>query len=219
LNCSADDVRLSISPTHETSHTAQPIRIIWFLDNWRISKKKLALVDTAALNRPPLSSLHVDVDPNMAARRAFACLIFDPILLYIVHACRSRRVSNGADSPEDVELLKVMLVEARSLLAELDVKIEQLKARIAKLRRIQFGRKSEHLQRQIATQVEDLAAGRGVVNVQHAQARGANAYISNATTEEAASRQALPEYLPREDHVLKPKTSCPDCGSDQAARG
>jgi chromosome segregation ATPase len=48
------------------------------------------------------------------------------------------------------------------MLAERDVEIEQLKAQIDKLRRMQFGRKSEQLQRQIEaleTQLEDLAAG------------------------------------------------------------
>ena len=46
-------------------------------------------------------------------------------------------MSSGADLPDDVELLKALLVEARSLLAERDVEIEQLKAQIDKLRRMQ----------------------------------------------------------------------------------
>jgi transposase len=131
-------------------------------------------------------------------------------------------MSNGADLPDDIELLKALLVEARSLLAERDVEIEQLKAQIDKLRRMQFGRKSEQLQRQIETletQLEDLAAGRGVVDVQRAQALGANASTSNTTADEAASRQALPTHLPREDHVLEPESSCPDCGQPMQALG
>ncbi|MDR6496817.1 transposase [Paraburkholderia terricola] len=131
-------------------------------------------------------------------------------------------MSNGADLPDDVELLKALLVEARSLLAERDVEIGQLKAQIDKLRRMQFGRKSEQLQRQIETletQLEDLAAGRGVTDVQRAQARGANASTSNATTDEAASRQALPAHLPREDHVLEPESGCPDCGQPMRVLG
>jgi transposase len=75
---------------------------------------------------------------------------------------------------------------------------------------MQVGPKSEQLQRQIETletletQFEDLAAGRGVADLARAQARGADASSSNATTDEAASRQALPAHLSREDHVLKP---------------
>ena len=131
-------------------------------------------------------------------------------------------MSSGADLPDDVELLKALLVEARSLLAERDVEIEQLKAQIDKLRRMQFGRKSEQLQRQIETletQLEDLAAGRGVADVQRAQARGANASTSNATTDEAASKQTLPAHLPRQDHVLEAESSCPDCGQPMRALG
>ncbi|MFM0413035.1 hypothetical protein [Paraburkholderia aromaticivorans] len=40
-------------------------------------------------------------------------------------------MSNGADLPDDIELLKALLVEARSLLAERDVEIGQFKAQIA----------------------------------------------------------------------------------------
>ena len=58
-------------------------------------------------------------------------------------------MSNGADLPDDIEQLKALLVEARSLLAERDVEIEQLKAQIDKLRRMHFGRKSEQVDRQI----------------------------------------------------------------------
>ena len=58
---------------------------------------------------------------------------------------------DGADLPDDVDALKALLVEARAQLAERDIEIEQLKAQIDKLRRMQFGRKSEQLQRQIET--------------------------------------------------------------------
>src|ERR1700744_695803 len=131
-------------------------------------------------------------------------------------------MSNGADLPDDVELLKALLVEARSLLAERDVEIDHLKAQIDKLRRMQFGRKSEQFQRQIETletQLEDPAAGRGVADVERAQARGANASSSNATTDEAASRQALAAHLAREDHVREPESSCPDCGQQMQVLG
>jgi transposase len=127
-------------------------------------------------------------------------------------------MSSSADLPDDIELLKALLVEARSLLAERDVEIEQLKAQIDKLRRMQFGRKSAQLQRQIETletQLENLAAGRGVVDVQRAQALGANASTSDTTIDEAPSRQALPAHLPRQDHVLAPESTRPDCSGIQ----
>ena len=131
-------------------------------------------------------------------------------------------MSNGADLPDDVELLNALLSQARSPLAEGDVEIERLKAQIDTLRRMQFGRKSEQLQRQfetLETQLDDLAAGLGVVDVQRAQALGAKAATSNAMADEAASRQALLAHLPREDHGLEPESSCPDCGQQMQALG
>jgi len=130
-------------------------------------------------------------------------------------------MSNGADLPHDVESMRALLVEARSLLAERDVEIEQLKAQIDNLRRMQFGRESEQSQRQIKTldtQLQDLTAGRGVADVEHAQAQGADA-SSNATTDEAASRQALPAHLSREHHALEPESSCPHRGHHMQAIG
>lgn len=63
------------------------------------------------------------------------------------------------------------------------------------------------------------AAGRGVADVQRAQAKGANASASIATTREAASRHALPAHLSRENHVLEPESSCPDCGQTMQLLG
>ena len=68
-------------------------------------------------------------------------------------------MSNGAELPDDVETLRALLLEARAQLAERDLEIEQLKAQLDKLRRMQFGRKSEQLDREVArleTALEDL---------------------------------------------------------------
>jgi len=54
-------------------------------------------------------------------------------------ARKLRRMSNGAELPDDVETLRALLVEARARLAERDLEIEQLKAQLDKLRRMQFG--------------------------------------------------------------------------------
>lgn len=60
-------------------------------------------------------------------------------------------MSSDADLPDDVSILKTLLVEARALLAERDLEIEQFKLLIDKLKRMQFGRKSEQLGRQIVS--------------------------------------------------------------------
>nr|WP_322787128.1 transposase [Paraburkholderia dilworthii] len=77
--------------------------------------------------------------------------------------------------PDDVDALKALLIEARAQLAERDIAMDQINAQIDKLKRMQFGRKSEQLDRQIErleTDLEDLTGGRGVADVRK-PARGA----------------------------------------------
>lgn len=120
-------------------------------------------------------------------------------------------MSNGAELADDVQTLRVLLIEARAQLAERDLEIEQLKAQIDKLKRMQFVRKSEQLDRQIArleTQLEDLTGKRGAADVRHARQSSANTPVGNASP-----KQALPSHLPREERVLEADASCPKCGS------
>src|ERR1017187_8401868 len=98
-------------------------------------------------------------------------------------------------------------------LASGDTEIEHLKLWIAKLRRMQFGRKSEKLDRQIeqlevrldelqATPAGNTAASQTAVRV---------APIANVAAK--AARKPLPEHLPREVRKYLPKQeACPDCG-------
>jgi transposase len=134
-------------------------------------------------------------------------------------------MSNGADLPDDVSTLRAMLVQARASLAEQsceierllrdmaerDLEIERLKAQIDKLKRMQFGRKSEQLDRQIArleAELEELSAGRGVADVRRARASSASTPVG-----ETSPKEALPAHLPREEHVLEFDPSCPKCGN------
>ncbi|MFX9532674.1 transposase, partial [Acinetobacter baumannii] len=93
--------------------------------------------------------------------------------------------------------------EARAahLAAELSTRtaeIEHLKLMLAKLRRMQFGRKSEKLDQQIEQlelQLEDLEAEEAVAEAQ--------APVDVAPRKKAA-RKPLPPHLPREDRMLVP---------------
>src|ERR1700720_1315654 len=110
--------------------------------------------------------------------------------------------------------LKALIFSQREQLASRDTEIEHLKLLIAKLRRMQFGRKSEKLDRQIeqlelrldelqATQAEKPAAPHpaGVAPV--------------ANVAEKKARKPLPEHLPREMRTYPPKQkACPDCGGE-----
>ena len=120
-------------------------------------------------------------------------------------------MSNGAELPDDVETLRALLVEARAQLAERDLEIEQLKAQIDKLKRMQFGRKSEQLDREVArleSALEDLTGERGVADVRRARQSSASTPVGDVSPKEA-----LPPHLPREERVLDADATCSKCGS------
>ena len=104
-------------------------------------------------------------------------------------------------------------------LAGRQAEIERLQLLIAKLRRMQFGRRSEKLQGQIEQlelQLDELAT---------AQAEPPAASPTPEATAPAApgrkpARRPLPGHLPREKRTILPKeTACPDCGGALKALG
>jgi transposase len=103
-----------------------------------------------------------------------------------------------------------LLAKDEQLLSR-DHEIEHLRLLIAKLRRMQFGRKSEKGERQIEQlelKLEDLEANRSEPARPPA--------IESASSEPASSakkRRVLPDHLPREILTHQPKQdSCPECG-------
>jgi hypothetical protein len=127
-----------------------------------------------------------------------------------------------ADLPNDIDTLKALLLASERLVRECDqqlagmaeqlntraVEIEHLKLQIAKLRRMQFGRKSEKLDHQIEQlelQLEDLQADEA------AAAREVPA--ADQAPRKKSVRRPLPEHLPREEKVYAPTVdACPACG-------
>ncbi len=109
--------------------------------------------------------------------------------------------------------LKALIFSQREQLASRDTEIEHLKMLIAKLRRMQFGRSSEKLDRQIeqlelpldelqATQAENTVAAHTPVRV-----------APDANLAAKPARKPLPEHLPREVRTyLSKQEACPDCG-------
>ncbi len=109
--------------------------------------------------------------------------------------------------PDDVEALKRLVLEQHAKLAANTIEIEQLKLLIAKLRRLQFGRSSEKLSREI----EQLELRLEELQTAQAQATTAEQPLVQPEREKP-TRKPLPEHLPREQLVHQPACICPDCG-------
>jgi transposase len=102
------------------------------------------------------------------------------------------------------------------------LEIEKLKFQIAKLRRMQFGRSSERISRQIEQlefRLEELETGAAEDTAR------AEAADRTAPTRERAKpkRNPLPDHLSRQDVVHQPADdgacTCPDCGRGMAKLG
>jgi transposase len=106
--------------------------------------------------------------------------------------------------------LKSLIISQQELIASRDSEIEQLKLLIAKLRRMQFGRKSEKLERQI----EQLELRLEALQMNDAETVAALPKpMANVEGVARPARRPLPTHLPREvrTHLAKLE-ACPDCG-------
>lgn len=134
-----------------------------------------------------------------------------------------------AELPADVDALRAFALACQAELkaAELSVQlrtleIEKLKFQIAKLRRMQFGRSSERISRQIeqlALQLEELETGEAE-DVARATAEDPPHPLHQR---QKPKRKPLPDHLPRQEIVHQPPAEaaciCPDCGAGMAKLG
>jgi transposase len=139
------------------------------------------------------------------------------------------------DLPADPEELRAFALACQAALAsatsELSaaklavqlttLEIEKLKFQIAKLRRMQFGRSSERITRQIAQlelQLEELETGAA-----QAEAPAEAEDPPSAGERARPKRKKLPDHLPRQEVVHEPENdsgcTCPDCGAGMAKLG
>jgi transposase len=127
-----------------------------------------------------------------------------------------------ADLPDDITTLKAIIAERDAALAASDAvvvalreqlstraaEIEHLKLTIAKLKRMQFGRKSEKLDgriEQLELRLEDLQADEGQT--------ASRALREGKPLRAPAQKKPLPAHLPREQQVHAPaEAACPSCG-------
>ena len=112
----------------------------------------------------------------------------------------------------DPHELKALIISQHELIVSRDNEIEQLKLLIAKLRRMQFGRNSEKLDRQI----EQLELRLEALQQNDAEKVAALPEpMANAIALARSARRPLPSQLPREVRTYSPKQeACPDCGGE-----
>ena len=125
---------------------------------------------------------------------------------------------DAADPVQEITELRLLLAEREAELAEARaeltgarLRIEQYKAQLAQLRRMQFGRSSEKLDTQIAQlelMLEDLEESEAARTAPAAQR------IPDQPRRERRQpmRRPLPDHLPREEIVHDPGSVCPGCG-------
>lgn len=127
------------------------------------------------------------------------------------------------DLPDDIAALKTMVLERESALAAKQIvvvelreqvsahalEIEHLKLLIAKLKRIQFGRKSEKLDHeilQLELRLEELQADESALHIEQPPRQ---------SNRPAVIRKPLPPHLPRDVqfHLPADTSACSQCGA------
>jgi transposase len=118
-----------------------------------------------------------------------------------------------SDLPDDVEILKQIVLEQRARLLSNKLQIEQLKLELSKLRRMQFGRSSEQLDEKIAQlelTLEELEAREAALPA---------AVIAALPERVKPVRRPLPESLRRETIVHSCEPLCPECAAQMRVLG
>jgi transposase len=114
----------------------------------------------------------------------------------------------------DHAALKALILVQHEKLVSRETEIEHLKLLILKLRRMQFGRKSERFDKQIEQlelRLEDLESSQTDNAPPQNETQPADAPVLPAKGKPA--RRPLPEHLPREMQTHAPQhTTCPECG-------
>jgi transposase len=109
------------------------------------------------------------------------------------------------------------LLQREQQLLQRESEIEHLKLLLSQLRRMQFGPKSEKLERQIEQlelRLEDLQQAQAAAQTTHS-VQSPWSEPSATPAHAKATRRPLPEHLPRQTQTHLPKhTVCPDCGGE-----
>ena len=133
------------------------------------------------------------------------------------------------DLPDDVATLRRMLIAAHEAgaareaelaaakagLINKTLEIEKLKVQLARLRRQQFGRSSEKIDRiieQLELMLDELETEAAIGPTTDVSSATVDEDESAATRKRSPGRRPLPEHLPRREIVHTPACFCPACG-------
>ena len=123
----------------------------------------------------------------------------------------------------DTTALKDMVIRQHAQLSSHDAEVERLRLIIARMRRLQFGRKSEKIQRdieQLELQLEDLEAANAEKQEQTEKTLAPAAAAVFAAATRKPARRPLPDHLPRELDIHEPEEKgCPACGGSLSKLG
>lgn len=99
--------------------------------------------------------------------------------------------------------------------------INRLKALVAKLQRMQFGKSSEKLREKTQRQVREAEERISALQEEMAEVLGEqHDPVLPQPLRQSSSRKPLPASLPRETRTLSPaETACPECGGELSALG
>jgi transposase len=102
------------------------------------------------------------------------------------------------------------------------LEIEKLELQIARLRRAQFGRSSEKIERtleQLELRLEELETEIATPAAAAEASAPDVAQSSSPTKSKRSGRKPLPEHLPRREVVHEPSCTCPACGGEMRKVG
>jgi len=116
----------------------------------------------------------------------------------------------------DAAALRALIRSKDEQLSAHAAEIERLKLLIARLQRMQFGRKSEKLERemrQLELQLDDLEESAAESRQRSERTLPAAAAMVFARATRKPARRPLPDHLPRQTETYCPKEeNCPECG-------
>src|SRR5207253_6760976 len=125
----------------------------------------------------------------------------------------------------EAEARAAELAAAKAGLLAKALEVEQLKLQIARLRRMQFGRSSEKIERtieQLELRLEELETAAPVASDDASLANGEQPPAvepSPPPERKTSRRRALPSHLPAREVVHEPSCTCPACGGEMRKVG